>query len=569
MSQIMDVAVEEQVELVELAEQNEVRMADVIPLTCMNTLKLKSSEPDYNRPTGPVDLIVAAMMVLGLLREPRKVEGLSAQNMPEAKDTKEFERARKWDKFGSARKRNEEQTLKAKAYARKVLRDAQRWIEQKGGGNMYAVDGSATPYLTDVWKTVVLKKTTRTKGYDSDPEKDTRGTDLDARGQLVTIPAQTRDELEYKRGKRAGVGGVLRQYCPLSEKWTESPWQFSEKLPDDYDNLGAELYAIRAAVCDAVRRGMTDEPGLHAVVVLSDSQEAILEVVTDPDDYEKARPYWSITRDVRWCLQKLDEMEIVYTIVWIPGHVGLKFHDKADKAAKDGAEDGEIPGYGEPASDDDERSDDNHLPLIPYSAACRAIRAALKMEYQRWVKHDKRVTVERYRKRIQRGVWEAPAIELHSTLEKDEDGKTIRVYRRRAVNLALDRAILDCGMDRAMQAHFGGGSPGCPHCSPPMAEATPPGETDAAKSKRHWNARKNGSKHSIRHCIEICPHYKEAREEYGKSLKQAGIFCRQNFMRLTNMLDSDAAPQDKRQAHADALVKFLIDADLVREIIGN
>jgi hypothetical protein len=35
------------------------------------------------------------------------------------------------------------------------------------------------------------------------------------------------------------------------------------------------------------------------------------------------------------------------------------------------------------------------------------------------------------------------------------------------------------------------------------------------------------------------------------------------------MLDSDAAPQDKRQAHADALVKFLIDADLVREIIGN
>ena len=60
---------------------------------------------------------------------------------------------------------------------------------------MYAVDGSATPYLTDVWKTVVLKKTTRTKGYDSDPEKDTRGTDLDARGQLVTIPAQTRDEL--------------------------------------------------------------------------------------------------------------------------------------------------------------------------------------------------------------------------------------------------------------------------------------------------------------------------------------------------------------------------------------
>ena len=170
------------------------------------------------------------------------------------------------------------------------------------------------------------------------------------------------------------------------------------------------------------------------------------------------------------------------------------------------------------------------------------------MEYQRWVKHDKRVTVERYRKRIQRGVWEAPAIELHSTLEKDEDGKTIRVYRRRAVNLALDRAILDCGMDRAMQAHFGGGSPGCPHCSPPMAEATPPGETDAAKSKRHWNARKNGSKHSIRHCIEICPHYKEAREEYGKSLKQAGIFCRQNFMRLTNMLDSDAAPQDKRHA---------------------
>ena len=98
------------------------------------------------------------------------------------------------------------------------------------------------------------------------------------------------------------------------------------------------------------------------------------------------------------------------------------------------------------------------------------------------------------------------------------------------------------------------------------------------ESKRHWNARKNGSKHSIRHCIEICPHYKEAREEYGKSLKQAGIFCRQNFMRLTNMLDSvcvpisiksDAAPQDKRQAHADALVKFLIDADLVREIIGN
>ena len=68
--------------------------------------------------------------------------------------------------------------------------------------------------LTDVWKTVVLKKTTRTKGYDSDPEKDTRGIDLDARGQLVTIPAQTRDELEYKRGKRAGVGGVLRQYCP-------------------------------------------------------------------------------------------------------------------------------------------------------------------------------------------------------------------------------------------------------------------------------------------------------------------------------------------------------------------
>ena len=99
---------------------------------------------------------------------------------------------------------------------------------------------------------------------------------------------------------------------------------------------------------------MTEEPELHAVVVLSDSQEAILEVVMDPDDYEKARPYWSITRDIRWCLQKLDEMEIVYTIVWIPGHVGLKFHDKADKAAKDGAEDGEIPGYGEPASDDDE-----------------------------------------------------------------------------------------------------------------------------------------------------------------------------------------------------------------------
>ena len=58
-----------------------------------------------------MDLIVAAMMVLGLLREPRKVEGLSAQNMPEAKDTKEFEGARKWDKFGSARKRDEEQTL--------------------------------------------------------------------------------------------------------------------------------------------------------------------------------------------------------------------------------------------------------------------------------------------------------------------------------------------------------------------------------------------------------------------------------------------------------------------------
>jgi hypothetical protein len=34
-------------------------------------------------------------------------------------------------------------------------------------------------------------------------------------------------------------------------------------------------------------------------------------------------------------------------------------------------------------------------------------------------------------------------------------------------------------------------------------------------------------------------------------------------------IKSDAAPQDKRQAHADALVKFLIDADLVREIIGN
>ena len=177
------------------------------------------------------------------------------------------------------------------------------------------------------------------------------------------------------------------------------------------------------------------------------------------------------------------------------------------------------------------------------------------MEYQRWVKHDKRVTVERYRKRIQRGVWEAPAIELHSTLEKDEDGKTIRVYRRRAVNLALDRAILDCGMDRAMQAHFGGGSPGCPHCSPPMAEATPPGETDAAKSKRHWNARKNGSKHSIRHCIEICPHYKEAREEYGKSLKQAGIFCRQNFMRLTNMLDSDAAPDFNKKRCSTARQK--------------
>ena len=137
------------------------------------------------------------------------------------------------------------------------------------------------------------------------------------------------------------------------------------------------------------------------------------------------------------------------------------------------------------------------------------------------------MNIERYRKRIQRGVWEAPAKELHSTLENDEDGKTIRVYRRRAVNLALDRAILDCGMDRAMQAHFGGGSPGCPHCSPPMAEATPPGETDAAESKRHWNARKNGSKHSIRHCIEICPHcflctdFNKNTKKQGKSMEKA------------------------------------------------
>ena len=130
----------------------------------------------------------------------------------------------------------------------------------------------------------------------------------------------------------------------------------------------AELYGIKSALDIAINK-LSRNPYIKRLIVLSDSQAALLRVSTD-----YLGPGQAIAIDISVRAQTLVDKGIEVILQWVPSHIGIEGNERADKAAKEAAEKPIPPGTERYSS---------------FSYITRKIKARKQTETKEWL--DKKI----------------------------------------------------------------------------------------------------------------------------------------------------------------------------------
>jgi ribonuclease HI len=126
----------------------------------------------------------------------------------------------------------------------------------------------------------------------------------------------------------------------------------------------AELYGIKSALNIAINK-VSRNPYIKRLIVLSDSQAALLRVSTD-----YLGPGQAIAIDISARAQTLIDNGIEVILQWVPSHISIEGNERADKAAKEAA--------GKPITPGTER-------YSSFSYITRKIKARKQAETKDWL----------------------------------------------------------------------------------------------------------------------------------------------------------------------------------------
>ena len=126
----------------------------------------------------------------------------------------------------------------------------------------------------------------------------------------------------------------------------------------------AELYGIKSALDIAINK-LSRNPYIKRLIVLSDSQAALLRVSTD-----YLGPGQAIAIDISVRTQTLIDKGIEVTLQWVLSYIGIEGNERADKAAKEAAGSPIIPGIERYSS---------------FSYIARKIKAQKQTETKEWL----------------------------------------------------------------------------------------------------------------------------------------------------------------------------------------
>jgi ribonuclease HI len=120
-----------------------------------------------------------------------------------------------------------------------------------------------------------------------------------------------------------GTGIALKQ----GKTWIQKGYPLG-RTKEVFD---AELYGVKSALDIAINR-LSKNPYIKRLIVLSDSQAALLRVSTD-----YLGPGQATAIDISARAQTLIDKGIEVILQWVPSHIGIEGNERADRAAKEAA----------------------------------------------------------------------------------------------------------------------------------------------------------------------------------------------------------------------------------------